>query len=99
MSSNTSTQDLWHADKAAVILEPMGDDTLCYNRRSGGTHLLNVFPAEVLKRVLEEPGTGEQLARRLATDFELPCDADWLHKVAVVLNDLRNISLVDSSAS
>ncbi len=80
----------------SLLMEEFGDNTLCYNKHSAETHLLNAFPAELLKLIITKPGTTEELAKKLAESLGTDYDEKWLQSVARVLKDLQQIHLIET---
>ncbi len=97
MPQESTQYSCWQLiDPSSLLLEEFDENTLCYNRQAAETHMLNAFPAELLKLIIAKPGATEDLALRLATLLDINCDDTWQETVQRVLNDLQHIHLIEA---
>lgn len=66
-----------------------------FHAETGKTHLLNEFPAEILRRLSVGPRNTEELADALAKVCEVPSDAEWLRTVEQTLGQLEALDLIE----
>lgn len=97
MPDQTITARQWYcSNPESLIIEELDDDTVCYNRLSGNTHLLNALPTEVIKRVTQKAYTAKALSTEIANNYEIPCDDNWQTSIERTLEDLQRIHLISA---
>lgn len=77
-----------------LLLEPLDALTVIYQRRSGITHIVAEPVPEILRVMGGEILTAEQVAARLAVEFEIE-RADAENIVAARLEELAGLGLVE----
>jgi PqqD family protein of HPr-rel-A system len=78
-----------------VLLEDLDDFLACYVAATGETHMLDAFPAEILRRLASTPSSREQIIRHLATLLGEQ-SGDWIPKIDGILAELKQLQLIDS---
>ncbi len=78
-----------------LIIRPLDAMTLIYQRRSGITHLVSEPVPEILAAMGGAAMTAENLAAKLATQFDLGGEADAIAVVADRLEELADLGLVE----
>jgi PqqD family protein of HPr-rel-A system len=63
---------------------------------TGETHLLNEFPAEILRRLARGPDSVTRLASGLASACGVESDAGWTEQVASTVAALWRLGLIDT---
>ena len=66
-----------------------------YNRATGETHILSVFPVEILKSLSELPADVSTLAERVAALGGIECTTDWVEATTKSLDMLHRLDLVE----
>ena len=66
-----------------------------YNPYSGNTHLLNLFPFEIVRFLLEKPASFSDIATHTAVLCDEKQTEQWANKVLSVLKQLKALELVD----
>lgn len=79
-----------------VLIEDIDGLLACYSRLTGQTHILDAFPAEILRLVKHEPKTPLQIREYLAGLIG-EGDAGELGNVEAVLQELGALQLLESS--
>jgi len=82
------------APPEALRVEPLGQLTAIFDRRSVQTHLVVTPMPEILAAMGAEPCDAEMLAARLAADFDLEGEGDVCAIVAERLRELAELGLV-----
>ncbi|SNS40587.1 HPr-rel-A system PqqD family peptide chaperone [Sphingopyxis indica] len=82
------------APKEALRVEPLGELTAIFDRRSVQTHLVVSPIPEILAAMGEKPCDAATLAARLAADFEVEAEGDVRAIVAERLRELADLGLV-----
>lgn len=86
---------VWRAaPPEALRVEPLGDLTAIFDRRSMQTHLVVAPMPEILTAMADGPCDAEVLAERLAAAFDLGEQADVQALVAERLVELAAMGLV-----
>ena len=97
MSENLS---LYRAEASDdLIIRPLDAMTLIYQRRSGITHLVSEPVPEILAAMGGEAMSAENLAAKLAAQFDLGGEADAIAIVADRLEELADLGLVERVAA
>jgi PqqD family protein of HPr-rel-A system len=78
-----------------LIIRPLDTMTLIYQRRSGITHLVSEPVPEILAAMGGEAMNAENLAAKLATQFNLGGETDAIATVADRLEELADLGLVE----
>ena len=58
--------ELYSARSENLVWVEWEEESALYNRGTGETHILNTFPAEILRSLLDDPADAQTLAQRLA---------------------------------
>jgi PqqD family protein of HPr-rel-A system len=96
------------AEKATVWRVPPGnslswrvwdDEFLVYNTASGQTHHLNFLAGEVLRSLEAEPGSVNEVVRRLANQFEIAEDSAPLQMIDSLIREFDELGLIAPSMS
>ncbi len=66
-----------------------------YNPLSGDTCLLNLFPFEILKFLLEKPALLYDISKYSAVLCDEEHNEQWDKKILAILEDLRFLELID----
>lgn len=82
------------APPGALCVEPLGDLTAIFDRRSIQTHLVVPPVPEMLAAMGDEPCDAATLAARLAADFDLAAEGDVRTIIAERLRELADLGLV-----
>jgi len=82
------------APPEALRVEPLGDLTAIFDRRSVQTHLVVSPMPEILAAMDDEPCDAATLAARLAAEFEVEAEGDVGAIVAERLHELAALGLV-----
>lgn len=77
-----------------LLLEDVDDFLCCYSLITGRTHILDAFPAEVLRLLAQAPRTEQELADAIAGQVGDEDPSEWLDSVVPVLHELRGLQLV-----
>ena len=73
-----------------------GDDCIVYHRPSGTTHLLNTSSLSLVRDMLREPQTTEQVAARFCSRDVSEAEFGRVeHELRLVLEQLEHIGLVE----
>ena len=89
----------WKAVSASELLwEAWENEFTVYHRQTGETHILNALPAEIVHLLDEIPMTTDELVVELAVRCEVEETSSWSDKVAVVLENLHALSLVEKAS-
>jgi PqqD family protein of HPr-rel-A system len=81
-----------------LVIRPLDAMTLIYQRRSGITHLVSEPVPEILAAMSDGSMNAENLAAKLATQFDLGGEADATAVVADRLAELADLGLVERVA-
>lgn len=71
------------------------DASTLYDCRTGQTHILGLFPAELLRLVSRQPGSTGLVSKEMAVACDADPDAEWQSKVVMVLRDLERLGLLE----
>ena len=86
---------IWRAAPPEVLrIEPLGELTAIFDRRSMQTHLVTQPMPEILTAMASDPCTTAKVAARLAAAFDLDGQADTGGLVAERLAELAAMGLV-----
>ncbi len=77
-----------------LLLEEVDDILCCYCVASGRTHILDAFPAEILRLLARDPMTELELAGAIAAQVGDDDAREWLDSVPPVLAELQDLQLV-----
>ncbi len=72
-----------------------GAEVSLYNPCSGDTHLLNLFPFEVIQFLLLKPAVLASIAQYMATLCDEENNAQWNDKILNLLKQLKELELID----
>ena len=86
------------APRGALRIEPLGDLTLLFDRRSMQTHLVVSPMPEIIAMMGEGPCNAALLAKRLATAFDIDSEGDAKAILAERLAELAAMGLVAEEA-
>jgi len=78
-----------------LVWAELGDDYVVYHRPSGRTHFLNSATVALLREVLVGPRNARAAAEELAAREAAAVDAEFFAAVAVSLQHLEHLGLVD----
>ena len=78
-----------------VLLEDLDDYLACYVSATGETHILDAFPAEIVRLVASAARSREQIIEHLAA-FLGESPGEWILKIDGILTELRQLQLVDT---
>jgi len=81
-----------------LLLEEIDDFLCCYGVRTGRTHILDAFPAEVLRLLARASMTDEELAAAIAAQVGDDDSSEWLDSLVPVLRELAGLDLVEQVA-
>lgn len=90
------SSDLLSAAVDGLLLEPWDDGCSVFCNSTGDTHHLSTLPAEILKRILAEPISFDELARSFATECEVENSRDWRAKISSIVDELQRLELVET---
>ena len=83
---------------SGVLLEEIDDFLACYSVVTGKTHILDAFPAEIVKQLSALTQTSAAISAEFAARMgEDP--GDWLPKIESVLVELLELHLVERCLS
>ncbi len=71
-----------------------GSHVFVYDKRTGETHFLSLLPAEILTRLSLTPDTLNDLAAKIAADYNHPLSADWQNNVKKAVSGLLQLDLI-----
>lgn len=77
-----------------VLVEDIDGFLACYSALTGQTHILDAFPAEILRSLADGPKTAPEITQNLAELVE--DEFDWLDKINDVLAELHRLQLLDT---
>ena len=78
-------------------IERFEEGALIYNRKTGETHLLNIFPEEILTRLLQASKTADAICIEMAKLCEEQLDDAFKAQVLEVLSRLKALGLVEAN--
>ena len=81
-----------------LLLEEVDDFLCCYCVATGRTHILDAFPAELLRQLSEEALTSQELADAVALQVGDDDASEWLASVDPILSELEGLHLVEQEA-
>ncbi|MBB6424675.1 HPr-rel-A system PqqD family peptide chaperone [Sphingopyxis sp. JAI128] len=79
----------------ALRIEPLGELTALFDRRSMQTHLVVSPMPEILETMGDDASNATALARRLAASFDLESEGDAIPVLAERLAELAAMGLVE----
>ena len=79
---------------ASLVFERFDAATFCYDRKSGDTHLISPFPDELIRFLLIEPMSADELAKKICELCEDDYSTQWLERVNAALMELSKLGLV-----
>ncbi|MCK5696871.1 MAG: HPr-rel-A system PqqD family peptide chaperone [Gammaproteobacteria bacterium] len=82
-------------DKKKLEFIDWGINISVYNPFSGDTHLLNLFPFEILQFLLKKPASLYDIAEYSAILCDEEHTEQWNKKVLTVLEHLKALELID----
>lgn len=77
-----------------LLLEEVDDFLCCYCLATGRTHILDAFPAELVRLLAQAPRTAVELAGAIAAQVGEEDASQWLASVDPVLHELQGLQLV-----
>ncbi|MEH6571502.1 MAG: HPr-rel-A system PqqD family peptide chaperone [Halioglobus sp.] len=77
-----------------VLLEDINGLLACYSSLTGQTHILDTFPAEILRSLADGPRTASEIKHSLAELIDE--EVDWFDKINEVLAELHSLQLLDA---
>lgn len=87
--------NVWVLNPASqVLLEDIDGFLACYVVVTGETHILNAFPAEIVKLLASAPQSRLQIIEHLAILLGEQSDS-WVGKIDDILMGLQRLQLVD----
>jgi PqqD family protein of HPr-rel-A system len=78
-----------------VLIEEIEGFLACYVMSTGQTHILDAFPAEIMRVLFSEPKSTAQIREHLAVQMDDAGDS-WVAKVEEVLAELQTLRMVES---
>jgi PqqD family protein of HPr-rel-A system len=78
-----------------LLWKTWGEESIVFNESSGNTHLLNPTAAKILSIVQSQPNSAEEISLKIASESELGADEEILERVAVVLETLDSLGLIE----
>ena len=91
-----ATDKLYQAEPAdSLIVDPLDMLTLIYQRRSGITHMVVEPVPQMLAAMRNDAVNAATLAARLATQFDLGKRAEAVALIAIRLEELADLGLVE----
>ena len=66
-----------------------------YNHCSGNTHLLNLFPYEILQFLLLKPASLAVVSKHMAILCDEENDEKWRKKILIILKQLEELELIE----
>ncbi|RLQ20746.1 hypothetical protein DWB85_15955 [Seongchinamella sediminis] len=80
-----------------ILVEDIDGFLVCYCAATGQTHILDAFPAEILRSLMGGSLSLEEIKQHLSELLEE--EIDWTDKVCEVLSGLQKLQLVDVRAA
>lgn len=77
-----------------LLLEEVDDFLCCYCLTTGRTHILDAFPAELVRLLAQAPRSAVELADAIAAQVGEEDASEWLASVDPVLRELQGLQLV-----
>ena len=77
-----------------LLLEEVDDFLCCYCVVTGRTHILDAFPAELVRLLSDRAHTAQELAEAIASQVGEHDTADWLSRIEPLLVDLEGLGLL-----
>jgi PqqD family protein of HPr-rel-A system len=77
-----------------ILLEEIDGFLACYVVVTGETHILDAFPAEILRLLASAPQSRVQISEHLATQLG-ENSGSWVAKIDDTLTELQRLQLVD----
>lgn len=81
-----------------LVTEDIDGLLVCYSGRTGRTHMLDAFPAEIVRSLSRGQKTASEIKLDLAVLIDEEGDG-WLDKIGAVLEELQRLHLVDSHST
>lgn len=89
------TEPRWTvANPDDLIIEDFDTQVFCYHRKTGETHYLTRFPAEILYIIIKSPQTTEQSALQLAELMRHTPNTEWRLNVEKAIINLKQQALI-----
>lgn len=90
----SASMTLWYIPASdSLVWHDWDSDFTIFDRSTGQTHLINLLPGELLKKI-SGPSRSEQLAQDLASLCQVGNTPDWHQKILGILAELKAIGLV-----
>ncbi len=77
-----------------LLLEDIDEFLCCYCLTTGRTHILDAFPAELVRLLARAPRTEQEMADAIAGQVGEEDSSEWLDSVVPVLHELQGLQLV-----
>ena len=96
----TQSHPRWRMPREfSVQLHSWGDESVAYHDGSGDTHLLGPVEAAAIRALQQSPADLEDLTRRVATNLDLPPDADLAAHLAALVLEFHKLGLVEQDVT
>ena len=85
-----SSDTIWAANAAHLVMEPHDDVLVVFHRGSGDTHILNFLSAAIVERLIEKAGTFEDVNSHVLNYLELDaedCPPELVESTMLQLDD------------
>ena len=92
---NICSEVLNNNDTQRLDFIEWGTDVSLYNPCSGNTHLLNLFPYEILQFLLLKPASLTAISEHMAVLCDEKNDEKWNEKILKLLMQLKELELID----
>lgn len=66
-----------------------------FNPCSGDTHLLNLFPYEIISFLLLKPASSDRIVAHMSVLCDEKNDQKWQQKILSMLQQLKDLELID----